>query len=68
MIFFFISKSVHVKKIKSVSKEDTNQFFMIKKSYLHLMKMQTSFFCEKNSDFHLMKMQILFFFFFLRKI
>ena len=62
MIFFFISKSAHVKKIRFVSKEDTNQFFMIKNSNLHLMKMQTSFLCEKNSDLHVMKMQIRFLF------
>ena len=31
MIFFFISKSA--KKIRSVSKEDTNQFLILKKKF-----------------------------------
>ena len=41
MIFFFISKSAVLKKkikIRSVSKEDTNQFFFMKNSDMHLMK------------------------------
>ena len=50
MIFFFISKSAHVEKIKFVSKEDTNKFFMIKNSDLHLMKMQIRFYLRKRSD------------------
>ena len=61
MIFFFISKSAHVEKIKFVSQEDTNKFFMIKNSDLHLMKMQTSLLCEKNSNLHLRKLQISFY-------
>ena len=28
LIFFFISKSAYVKKIRSVSKKDTNQFLI----------------------------------------
>ena len=37
------------KKIKSVSKKDTNQFFLFKKnSDLHLMKMQICFYFKKK--------------------
>ena len=36
MIFLFISKSAYVKKkkIRSVSKEDTNQFFILRKIHI----------------------------------
>ena len=44
MILFYFKISYVKKKIRSVSKEDTNQFLFKKK---------------KNSDLHLMKMQIL---------
>ena len=49
-MIFFISKSAMLKKIKSISKEDTNQFLFLifKNSYLHLMKMQIRFLFKKN--------------------
>ena len=56
--FFFFFKIYYVKKIRSVSKEDTNQFLFKKNSDLHLMKIHIYFLFEKNSDLHLMKMQI----------
>ena len=45
-----------LRKIKSVSKEDTNQFLFLKKILdLYLIKIQISFWFEKNSDLQLMK-------------
>ena len=48
------------KKIKFVFNENTNQFYVLKKSYLYLMKIQISFENRKNSDLYLMKIQISF--------
>ena len=36
------------KKNKFVFNENTNQFCMLKKSYLYLMNIQISFVCKKN--------------------
>ena len=49
-MIFFISKSAMLKKTRSVSKEDTNQFLFLffKNSNLHLMKMQIRFWFKKN--------------------
>ena len=60
LIFFFISNLHVLKKIRSVSKKDTNQFLIEKNSNLHLMKMQIHFYFEKKLDLHLVKMQICF--------
>ena len=57
---FFISKFAMLRKIKFVSKEDTNKFLFKIFLDLHLMKMHISFLFEKNLDLHLMKTQIRF--------
>ena len=58
---FFISKSVLLKKIRSISKEDVDRFFEFKKFRFVSKEDTNQFFDLKNSDLHLMKMQINFF-------
>ena len=52
---FFYFKICYVKKFRSISKEDIDQFFGFKSTS---NKDTNQFFIEKNSDLHLMKMQI----------
>ena len=49
-----------LKKIRSVFNENINQFCVLKKSDLYLMKIHVSFYVLKKSDLYLMKIYISF--------
>ena len=57
MIFFFVSKSAYVKKkIRFISKKDTNQFLIWEKFKSASKKDANPFILKKKSNLHLRKM------------